>query len=95
MQEVSADEIERLIQAVAFYCGISPTGSKTTGANPQNSWSAGGDPLENLIGKEYTEWDLALYMDILPGVSSQRKWSPTTDLSISTPYTTTTSYLAA
>jgi len=37
MQEVSADEIERLIQAVAFYCGISPTGSKTTGANPQNS----------------------------------------------------------
>jgi len=37
MQEVSADEIERLIQAVALYCGISPTGSKTTGANPQNS----------------------------------------------------------
>jgi len=37
MQEVSADEIERLIQAVAIYCGISPTGSITTGANPQNS----------------------------------------------------------
>jgi len=37
MQEVSADEIERLIQAVALYCGISPTGSKTTVANPQNS----------------------------------------------------------
>jgi len=42
-------------------------------ANPQNSLSAGGDPLENPIGKEYAEWDLALYMDILPGVSSQRK----------------------
>jgi len=29
-QEVSADEIGRLIQAVAHYCGISPTGSNTT-----------------------------------------------------------------
>jgi len=36
--EVSADEIGRLIQAVALFCGISPTGSNTTtGANPQNS----------------------------------------------------------
>jgi len=30
LQEVSADEIGRLIQAVAHYCGISPTGSNTT-----------------------------------------------------------------
>jgi len=38
LPEVSTDKIERLIQAVAFYCGISPTGSNTTtGANPQNS----------------------------------------------------------
>jgi len=38
LQEVSADETGRLIQAVALYCGISPTGSNTTtGANPQNS----------------------------------------------------------
>jgi len=36
MQEVSADEIECLIQAVALYCGISPAGSKTTVANLQN-----------------------------------------------------------
>jgi len=37
-QEVSADEIGRLIQAVALYCGILPTGSNTTTvANPQNS----------------------------------------------------------
>jgi len=36
--EVSADEIGRLIQAVAILCGISPTGSNTTkGGNPQNS----------------------------------------------------------
>jgi len=27
LQEVSADKIGRLIQAVAFYCGILPTGS--------------------------------------------------------------------
>jgi len=89
MQEVSADEVERLIHAVALYCGISPAGSKTTGANPQNCWSAGGNPLENPSGKEYAEWDLALYMDILP------KKVISDDLSISTPYTTTTSYLAA
>jgi len=30
LHEVSADEIGRLIQAVARYCGISPTGSNTT-----------------------------------------------------------------
>jgi len=30
LQEVSADEIGRLIQAVVHYCGISPTGSNTT-----------------------------------------------------------------
>jgi len=40
-------------------------------ASPQNSWSAGGDPLENPSGKEHREWDFAPYMDILPGVSSQ------------------------
>jgi len=34
MQEVSADEKGRLVQAVAHYCGISPTGSNiTTGQN--------------------------------------------------------------
>jgi len=34
LQEVSADEIGRLIQAVALYCGISPTRSNSTkGAN--------------------------------------------------------------
>jgi len=30
LQEVSANEIGRLIEAVAHYCGISPTGSNTT-----------------------------------------------------------------
>jgi len=35
--EMGADEIGRLIQAVALYCAISPTGSKPRGANPQNS----------------------------------------------------------
>jgi len=30
IQEVSADEIGRQIQAVAIYCGNSPTGSNTT-----------------------------------------------------------------
>jgi len=30
LQEVSADEIRRLIQAVARYCGISAAGSNTT-----------------------------------------------------------------
>jgi len=38
LQEVSVDEIGRLIQAVALYCGILKTGSNTTtDANPQNS----------------------------------------------------------
>jgi len=38
MQEVSEDEIGRLIQASELYCGISPTGSNSTkGANSQNS----------------------------------------------------------
>jgi len=37
-------------------------------ANPQNIWSAGEDAVENSSGK-----DFALYTDILPGVSSQRK----------------------
>jgi len=37
LQEVSADEIGRLIRAVALYSGISLTGSNTTEANPQNS----------------------------------------------------------
>jgi len=56
MQEVSADEIGRQIQAYAIYCGISPTGSHSTkGANSQNSWSAGGDPLEKASGKEHAE----------------------------------------
>jgi len=41
--------------------------------NPQNSWSAGGDPLENPSGKEHAERDFAPYMDIMPIVSSQRK----------------------
>jgi len=73
-QEVIADEIGRVIQAVALHCGISPTGSNTTtGANPQNSWSVGGDPLENPSGKEHAEWDFALYKNILLGVASQRK----------------------
>jgi len=62
LQAVSADEIGCLIQAVALYCGISPIGSNTTtGENQQNSWSAGGDPLENPSGKEHA--DFALYMD--------------------------------
>jgi len=74
MQEVSADEIGRQIQAYALYCGISRTGSNSTkGANSQNSWSAGGDPLESPSGKEHAEGDFDLYMDILPGASSQRK----------------------
>jgi len=74
LKEVSADEKGRLIQAYALYCGFSPTGSNSTkGANSQNSWSAGGDPLENPSGKEHAEWDFDLYMDILPGASSQRK----------------------
>jgi len=30
LQQVSADEKGRLIQAVAHYCGTSPTGSKIT-----------------------------------------------------------------
>jgi len=73
-QKVRADEIGRQIQAYALYCGISPTGSNSTkGANSQNSWSAGGDPLENPSGKEHAEWDFDLYMDILPGASSQGK----------------------
>jgi len=56
MQEVSADEIGRQIQAYALYCGISPTGSNSTkGANSQNSRSAGGDPLEKPSGKEHAE----------------------------------------
>jgi len=38
MQEVSADEIGRQIQAYALYCGISPIGSNfTKGANSENS----------------------------------------------------------
>jgi len=37
LQEVSADATGRITQAVALYCGLSPTGSNTTGANPQNS----------------------------------------------------------
>jgi len=42
LQEVSADVKGRLILPVALCCGISPTGSiTTTGANPQNSKSAG------------------------------------------------------
>jgi len=72
MQEVSADEIGRQIQDYALYCGISLSNS-TKGANSQNSWSAGIDPLENLSGKEHAEWDFDLYMDILPGASSQGK----------------------
>jgi len=74
LQEVSADEIGRLIQAVTHSCGTWPTGSNTTtGENPQNSWSAGRDPLENPSEKEHAEWDLALYMDMLQGVSLLRK----------------------
>jgi len=72
MQEVSADEMGRQIQALD--CGISPTGSSSTkGKNLQNSWSAGGDPLENPSGKEHAEWAFDLYMDILAGATSQRK----------------------
>jgi len=74
MRELSADEIERQIQAYALYCGISPTGSNSTkGENSQNSWSAGGDPLENPSGTEHAEWDFDLYMDVLLGASLQRK----------------------
>jgi len=66
MQEVSADEIGRL----THYCPLlwDFTGKKQyhNRANRQNSWSAGGDPLENPIGKEQAEWDFAPYMDILP-----------------------------
>jgi len=64
LQEVSADEIGRQIQAYALYCGISPTTSNSTkGANSQNSWSTGGDPLENPSGKEHAEWDFDLFID--------------------------------
>jgi len=74
MQEVSTDEIGRLVQAVALYCGISPTESNTTtGANPQDSGNAGRDPLEDPSAKEHAEWDFVPYMDILAGVPSQRK----------------------
>jgi len=74
MQEVSADEIGRQIQAYALYCETSPTGNHSTkGSNSQNSWSAVGDPLENPSGKEHAEWDFNAYMDILPGASPQRK----------------------
>jgi len=76
----------RLIQAVTHYYGTSPTGSNTTDltdrkqyhieANPENSWRAGGDPLENPSGKEHSEWDFASYMDILPGAASQIKIWP-------------------
>jgi len=38
LQKVSVDKIGRLIQAVALYCGTSPTGSNSTkGARSQNS----------------------------------------------------------
>jgi len=30
----------------------------------------------NLLVQEHVEWDFALYMDILPRVSSQRKFWP-------------------
>jgi len=61
IQKVRADEIVRQIQAYALYYGISPTGiNSTKGANSQNSWSAGGDPLENPNGKEHAEWDFDL-----------------------------------
>jgi len=74
MQGVRVDKIGRQIQAYALYCGISPTGSNSTeGANSQNTWRAGGDPLENPSGKEHAEWDFDLYMDILPVAPSQRK----------------------
>jgi len=74
IQGVRVDEIGGQIQAYALYCWISPTGSKSTkGANSQNSWSAGGDPLENPSGREYAEWDFDLYVDILPVAPSQRK----------------------
>jgi len=40
MQEVSAGQIGRQIQAYVFYCGISPTGSNSTkGAHLQNSYN--------------------------------------------------------
>jgi len=89
IQEVSADEIKRLIQAVALYCGISPTGSKTTGASPQNSWSAGESQWEGIC---------RVGLGSLHGHPAGRllaKKVISDDLSISTPYTTTTSYLAA
>jgi len=74
IQEVSADEIGRQIQAVVIYGGISPTGSNTTnGDHSQNSWGAGGDPLGNPSVKKRVEWDFAPYKDIVPGASSQRK----------------------
>ncbi|XP_070855245.1 uncharacterized protein [Drosophila suzukii] len=100
MQEVSTDEIGRLVQAVALYCGISPTESNTTtGANPQDSGNAGRDPLEDPSAKEHAEWDFVPYMDILAGVPSQRNGTNNNtisdDLSIRTADTTTTSYLAA
>jgi len=38
--------------------------NSTKGANAQNSWSAGGDPLENPSGMEHAEWDFDLYMDM-------------------------------
>jgi len=77
LHEVSADEIRRQIQAYALYCAISPTGSNSTkGVNSQNSWSAGGDPLEKPSGKEHAERDFDLYMDIVPGASSQSKIYP-------------------
>jgi len=40
MQEVSAGQIGRQIQAYVLYCGISPTGSNSTkGAHLQNSYN--------------------------------------------------------
>jgi len=74
IQKIRADELGRQLQAYALYCGASPRGSNSTNVeNSQNSWSVEGDPLENPSGKEHAEWDFDLYMDILPGASSQRK----------------------
>jgi len=45
----------------------------TEGKPTAGGWSAWGDLLENFSGKAHAEWNFAPYMDILPGVSSQRK----------------------
>jgi len=69
LQDVIADEKERIVQAVSHYCETSPTGTNTTTGQIRRIDEVL-DSSRVLQSTRVVQWDLAPYMDILPVVSS-------------------------